>query len=64
MNIMQYTGFGILRRTPDTSAAKMMQCFHFLVEPAKALTAKIKVFFFFFYEGGLTDTSQLQTKRL
>lgn len=48
MDIMQYMrllqcGFGILCRTPNTSTAKMMQCFHFLVEPAKALTAKIKV---------------------
>lgn len=26
--------------------AKMMQCFHFMVEPAKNLTAKIKVSYF------------------
>lgn len=25
------------------TTAKMMQCFHFMVEPAKTLTAKIKV---------------------
>lgn len=37
-------GFGVLCRTPDTSTAKMMQCFHFLVEPVKTLTSKIKVF--------------------
>ncbi|MEQ2279640.1 hypothetical protein AMECASPLE_011474 [Ameca splendens] len=29
-------------RTRAQTAAKMMQCFHFIVEPAKNLTAKIK----------------------
>lgn len=28
---------------PRTPAKMMMQCFHFMVEPAKTLTAKIKV---------------------
>ncbi|MEQ2260840.1 hypothetical protein XENORESO_002092, partial [Xenotaenia resolanae] len=28
--------------TRTQTAAKMMQCFHFIVEPAKNLTAKIK----------------------